>query len=364
MKVFSGKEGNLMARLRGKNSDSPPTMQVVQFVAGKISRQLHTTEAKIPTRQQYIIHAKPEMLFLYNVDYDAIVTILKTAFNSNYTDNLKSVDRYIPILIGSEPISMEKALSTLFVSNRLGNKIPLKTLVSLERSSDYRTIFGGAEGVFVPVAVEVDANQTPEAMKTVETIVNQIPGLEVGFSGSYFSNLELMSEMGVILVISILLLFFILAAQFESISIPWVILIELPIDVAFAAIVLYFAGSSINAMSMIGFIVMGGIIINDSILKIDTVNQLRKEGMELKAAIHEGGRRRLKPIVMTSLTTVIALMPQMLGSGLGAKLQLPLSLTMLGGMSIGTLVSLWIIPLLYYHVVNAGTWIKAKVKRN
>jgi multidrug efflux pump subunit AcrB len=302
------------------------------------------------------------MLFLYNVDYDAIVTLFKTAFNSNYTDNLKAVDRYIPILIGSETISMEQALSTLFVSNRLGNKIPLKNLVSLERSSDYRTIFGGSEGVFVPVAIEVDDRKTPEAIKTVETILTQTAGLEVGFSGSYFSNLELMSEMGIILLISVLLLFFILAAQFESISIPWVVLIELPIDVAFATILLYLAGNSINAMSMIGFIVMGGIIINDSILKIDTVNQLRKEGMGLMDAIHEGGRRRLKPIVMTSLTTVIALMPQMMGSGLGAKLQLPLSLTMLGGMSIGVLVSLWIIPLLYYHVVNAGIWMKRMLK--
>lgn len=362
MKVFSGTEGNLMARIRGKNSDSPPPMQEVQSVAGKISRQLNTPEAKIPARQQYIVHAKPEMLFLYNVDYDAIVTLFKTAFNSNYTDNLKAADRYIPILIGSEPISMEQALSTLFVSNRMGNKIPLKSLVSLEQSSDYRTIFGGSEGVFVPVAIEVDDQQTPAAIKTVETIVTQTTGLEVGFSGSYFSNLELMSEMGIILLISVLLLFFILAAQFESISIPWVVLIELPIDVAFATILLYLAGNSINAMSMIGFIVMGGIIINDSILKIDTVNQLRKEGMGLMDAIHEGGRRRLKPIVMTSLTTVIALMPQMMGSDLGAKLQLPLSLTMLGGMSIGVLVSLWIIPLLYYHVVNAGIWMKRMLK--
>lgn len=362
MKVFSGTEGNLMARIRGKNSDSPPPMQEVQSVAGKISRQLNTSETKIPTRQQYIVHADPEMLFLYNVDYDAIVSIFKTAFNSNYTDNLKSVDRYIPILIGSEPISMEQALNTLFVNNRLGNKIPLKNLVSLERSSDYRTIFGGSEGVFVPVAITVDANQTPAAIKTVETIVTATTGLEVGFSGSYFSNLELMGEMGIILLISIILLFFILAAQFESISIPWVVLIELPIDVAFATILLYVVGSSINAMSMIGFIVMGGIIINDSILKIDTVNQLRKEGMGLMDAIHEGGRRRLKPIVMTSLTTVIALMPQMMGSDLGAKLQLPLSLTMLGGMTIGVLVSLWIIPLMYYHVVNAGTWMRGKLK--
>lgn len=140
-------------------------------------------------------------------------------------------------------------------------------------------------------------------------------------------------------------------------------LTELPLDIAFAAIVLYAAGNSINAMSLIGFIVMGGIIINDSILKIDTINQLRKEGWELKAAIHEGGSRRLKPIVMTALVTVIALVPQMIGSGLGAKLQLPLSLTILGGMTFGTAVSLWIIPLFYYYLIETGQWFRKKFGR-
>lgn len=364
MKIFSGKEGKLIARVRGQNSDSPPTLQQAQSISEKISSKLKTTEANIPTRQQYIVTAKPEMLFLYAVDYDALVSVFETAFNSNYTDNLKAVDRYIPILIGAEPISMEQAINTLFVNNRQGQRIPVKSLVNLKKQRDYRTIYGGAEGVFVPVTIDIDAGQTPEAIEAVKTLISTANGLEVGFSGSYFSNRALMGEMGIILLISILLLFFILAAQFESISIPWVVLIELPIDVAFAAILLYVAGNSINAMSLIGFIVMGGIIINDSILKIDTINQLRKEGLELKAAIHEGGRRRLKPIVMTALVTVVALLPQMLGNDLGAKLQLPLSLTMLGGMTAGTLVSLWIIPLLYYHVVNAGIWIRKKWKIN
>ena len=80
--------------------------------------------------------------------------------------------------------------------------------------------------------------------------------------------------------------------------------------------------------------------------------------MDLLPAIHEGGRRRLKPIVMTALVTVIVLLPQMFGTDTGAKLQLPLSLTMLGGMTAGTLISLWVIPLLYYHTVTVGTRVR------
>lgn len=354
MKIFSGKESNLVARIRGASSDTPPAFDKVQLLAAQIGDELGSGNQSIPARQQYIVRARPDMLFIYNVDYSGVISVLKTAFNSNFSDNLKADDRFIPIVIGSEPVSMQQALSTMFVDNRVGQKIPLKSLINLESSSDYRTIYGGREGVFVPVEIKASANETNAAMKSVSKLTRQQASMEAGFSGSYFSNRKLISEMGLILMISVLLLFFILAAQFESISIPWVVLIEIPIDIAFAALFLYVAGSSINAMSLIGFVVMSGIIINDSILKIDTINQLRKEGMGLMDAIHEGGRRRLKPIVMTALVTVIALLPQMLGSDLGAKLQLPLSLTMLGGMTAGTLVSLWIIPLLYYHMINAG----------
>jgi len=362
--VFSGSEGRLTARLTGENSDTPIPLQDVQLISSEIIKNTSIPSDAIPIRSQYLIRAKPDMLFNYNVDYNEVLSELRTAFNNNITSNLKAVDRYIPIIIGSEPVTMQSALNTLFISNRSGQKIPLKLLVYVEVASDYRTIYGGPEGVYVPININAASNKTQGIINEIDHIVHKKQGIDVGFSGSYFSNRKLISEMVIIILISALLLFFILAAQFESLTIPWVVLIELPIDIAFAAIILWLAGNSINAMSMIGFVVMGGIIINDSILKIDTINQLRREGMELIPAIHEGGRRRLKPIIMTALVTVIALLPQMFGSDIGAKLQLPLSLTMLAGMTAGTIVSLWIIPLFYYHVVITGTKLRKIFNKN
>ena len=103
-------------------------------------------------------------------------------------------------------------------------------------------------------------------------------------------------------------------------------------------------------MSMIGLIVVCGIVINDSILKIDTINTLRREGMGLKHAIMEAGRRRLKAIVMTSLTTILAVAPFLSHGDMGSDLQLPMSLTIISGMIVGTLVSVFFIPLAYYEI--------------
>ncbi len=161
----------------------------------------------------------------------------------------------------------------------------------------------------------------------------------------------MLDELVVILFISILLLmYFILAAQFESFMQPLLVLMEIPIDVAFALVLLWVCGHTLNLMSAIGLIVTCGIIINDSILKLDAINELRKEGVPLLEAIHEAGRRRLRPIIMTSLTTIFAMVPLLFSFDLGSELQKPLSIAMIGTMTIGTLVSLFIIPLLYWFI--------------
>ena len=130
---------------------------------------------------------------------------------------------------------------------------------------------------------------------------------DIDFSGSFFSNQQMLNELVVILFISILLMYFILAAQFESFLQPLIVLLEIPIDVAASLLVLWICGHTLNLMSAIGIVVTCGIIINDSILKLDAINELRKEGVPLMEAIHEAGRRRLRPIIMTSLTTIFGI---------------------------------------------------------
>lgn len=114
----------------------------------------------------------------------------------------------------------------------------------------------------------------------------------------------MMGELTVILFVSLLLMYFILCAQFESFLQPLIVLMEIPIDTAFALLALWVFGHTLNLMSAIGIIVTCGIVVNDSILKMDAINELRKAGMPLVEAIHTAGRRRLRAIIMTSLTTI------------------------------------------------------------
>ena len=157
-------------------------------------------------------------------------------------------------------------------------------------------------------------------------------------------------ELAMVLVVALLLLFFILAAQFESLVQPLVILAEIAVDISGALLALWIAGAGINLMSLIGIVVMAGIVINDSILKVDTINRLRRDGMPLLRAILTGGHRRLRPILMTSLTTIGAIAPLLVRGTMGADLQFPLSVALIGGLTVGTLVSLLFVPLLYHEL--------------
>ena len=125
---------------------------------------------------------------------------------------------------------------------------------------------------------------------------------------------------------------------------------EIPIDIAFALVLLWMTGNTLNLMSAIGLIVSSGIIINDSILKLDMINVLRKQGVPLVEAIHTAGVKRLRAIIMTSLTTILAMVPLLFSFDLGSELQKPLAVGMIGTMVIGMLVSLFVVPVVYWAI--------------
>ena len=295
-----------------------------------------------------------EKLLLYRVSYNELYRVLKTAFRENSVTMLHSYQQYLPINIAGDEKTVNEVLQETLVQTQPDNRgnvdfIPLRELINVAPAEDLKSITSGRNGEYVPFdfyGVQ-DANRL---MREVKQVAEETGDWDTGFSGSIFSNKEMLDELVVILLISLLLMYFILAAQFESFLQPLLVLAEIPIDVAFALLLLWICGHTLNLMSAIGLIVTCGIVINDSILKLDAINELRKAGVPLLEAIHEAGRRRLRPIIMTSLTTIFAMVPLLFSSDMGSELQKPLSIAMIGTMSIGTAVSLFIIPLLYWFI--------------
>lgn len=351
--VFSDDQPPLLARLVPVNPGNPGNNRFLAGLISRLEQALPGTPMAPPSwQEQIVLSVDADKMLAYNVSFDAVYDKLRSAFNENEILSLNQNQEVIPVIIGGKSLRLHEILNTLSVRNADGKLIPVRTLFGESRSFDLKTIRAGKEGEYFPLSLDIKPEAAEGVMGKIKHLVGSDPAFDVEFAGTVFSNRKLILELFVILVISLLLLYFILAAQFESLTLPLIVLLEVPIDVFGAFVMLKIFGSSINLMSMIGIVVMSGIIINDSILKIDTINRSYNTGTPLLKSLVIAGKRRLKPIVMTSATTILALVPFLFYHGLGADLQKPLALAIIGGMTIGALVSLYFVPLLYYLLKN------------
>ena len=354
-RLFVTGEADVTAELYARNKDKAPEADTLRSLEYQLGQRTGIAPTGIAFENQLNLSIKKEKLLLYNVSYDELYRTLKTAFKENSVSMLHSYQQYLPINIAGDEKTVNTVLQETLVqtqdnnSDGTRNYIPLRELITVTPAEDLKSITAGRNGEYIPFSF-YGVKDAESLIADVKAVVNESDAWDTGFSGSFFSNKKMLEELVVILFISILLMYFILAAQFESFVQPLIVLLEIPIDMAFALLLLWICGHTLNLMSAIGLIVTCGIIINDSILKLDAINELRKEGVPLMDAIHEAGRRRLRPIIMTSLTTIFAMVPLLFSFDMGSELQKPLSIAMIGAMFIGTLVSLFIIPLIYWFI--------------
>lgn len=351
-RLFSDREAPFVARISSPKVKGAPDVQVMDNVLHSLKQNYAGYDIEPFSRDEYLeIRANPVKLALYEVNQNNLYSRLKAALNEYQIGVLRSRTLYVPIVLSDKERTVNTILNELMVINNKGKEIPVNQLVTLMRKDYYKVLYGGKDGEYVPVPFFNVADVAPTKLaNSIKELLKDKFELYVSFSGKLFSSRKLLKELFIVLIIALALLYFILAAQFESLTQPIIVLLEVPMDIAGALGLLWLFGGTINLMAMIGIIVMSGIIINDSILKIDTINQLRKQGLALMPAIETAGKRRLKPILMTSLTTILALMPFLVSHDMGSELQQPLALTVIGGMTIGTLVSLYFVPLMYYYL--------------
>ena len=347
--IFAETEPMLLTRLRPTSGRSPEPDKLNPILSQISARLPGVAIEPVEWQEHVTLYIKPELLSLHKVDYNQLYYVLKSAFNENRLFEINEGQFRLPVKMGEAEQTVRQILEEKSVRNVENVEIPLRVLLVENRERDLRSIISGAEGDFYPLPMNIDAKDVMETMTAVREVVNKNTDFEVSFTGSFFTSRETTVQLIIVLIVSLLLLYFILAAQFESLVQPLIILSEIVVDIFGALFVLWIFGSSINIMSLIGIVVMCGIVINDSILKVDTINRLRRGGYSTLRAVMTGGRRRLKPIIMTSLTTILAIIPFLFAGGMGNDLQRPLSLALIGGMVVGTIVSVFFIPLAYYY---------------
>ena len=350
--LFNTTEPPLRLKVYNTQSQQPIDPATARQIDTQLARSGLVTNP-IGQQNQLVVQLQTDKLLLYDVDETAVVQRLKTVFNNNQVTNLQSEQRFIPLVLSNSGMEGSNWQSA-FVYNRKKQSVPLKNLISVRPQSDYNLFYADKQGTYIPYDFTVAVTDVQTVQQRAGTVLRAETGVLAGWSGRYFRDKTYLGELLAIIGVAVLLLFCILTAQFESLQQPLIVLLIIVLGLAGAVWTLYLAHNSLNVLSAIGMVVLIGLLDNDSILKIDTMNR-SVDSMSLMEAIRTAGQRRLKSQIMTFLTTVLGLLPVLFSGGLGSELQQPLALSVIGGMCVGVLVSWTVIPLLYWWLAKKKT---------
>ena len=206
------------------------------------------------------------------------------------------------------------------------------------------------------VSLDKAAQRTREAVSGIELPQNY----SINVTGEEERRAESMNSLILALLLSIVLVYMVMASQFESLLHPFTILLTIPLALVGAVLMFLITGITVNIMGIIGMVMLAGIAVNNSIILVDRIGQLKESGLSLTDAIAEAGQQRIRPILMTSLTTILALVPMAMGIGEGSSLSAPMAIAVIGGLFTSTLLSLVVIPCVYYVFESAKIRITGK----
>jgi multidrug efflux pump subunit AcrB len=170
---------------------------------------------------------------------------------------------------------------------------------------------------------------------------------ELEFDGENETIMEAMEQLGLMLILAVLLIYLIMVAQFQSLKSPFIVMFTMPLAFTGGFLGLIITGKELSVISVIGFVMLAGIVVNNGIVLVDYINQLRLDGMEKREAILEAGATRLRPILMTALTTILGLVMMAMANGMGSEMMQPIAIVTIGGLIYATFTTLFIIPIIY-----------------
>jgi HAE1 family hydrophobic/amphiphilic exporter-1 len=286
------------------------------------------------------------------LDPDALARELRHRVAGVEATTFNEVEQRIDIAVRlprATRLDLGSALDTP-VSLASGETVPLRSFIRVREERPVRELVRRDQRRMVSITGDVEGRGADAVWEEAVARAGELdlPGDVMLVAGGEQAEMERsFRDLGWAMVLAIALVYMILAGQFESFLDPLLIAAVLPVGVAGAAVAIGLTGHTLNVLSLIGLLALLGIAVNDAIVKIDTIRRLRDEGMEAFAAILEASRLRFRPIVMTSVTTVLAMLPMAIGLGSGEQLQRPLAVTIIGGLTLTTFLTLVTTPVLY-----------------
>jgi len=284
---------------------------------------------------------------------------VQTAVDGKVATRFRGGGEEVDVLVRLVPEARQNldALSRIPIASPVAGMIPLSEAATLTLTSAPLSLDRSNQARVISVTGQVVGRDLGSVMQEVQREIEamNIPAsIQVDYTGQVEMMAEAFEQLGLALILAVFLVYAIMASQFESLRHPLAVMFTMPLAVIGVLFGLWVTGHTINVPSLIGIILLAGIVVNNAIVLVDYVNLLRREGMAREEALIEAGRTRLRPILMTALTTILGMLPLALGIGEGAEIQAPLAVAVVFGLTFATFLTLFIIPLAYQWTDDLG----------
>lgn len=242
---------------------------------------------------------------------------------------------------------------TFTYTNQDGDEsdIPLYDICTIEQTQTLSTIHRDSQTRYITVSGSVDEDHNvtlvSDKVKSKLDKIDMPEGYSASMEGEDETINESMSQLGLMLLLAVVFIYLIMVAQFQSLLSPFIIMFSIPLAFTGGFIALFITGNELGIISMLGFIMLAGLIVNNGIVLIDYINQARRQGMKKHDAIIDAGKTRVRPILMTAMTTILAMVTSAIGIGGGSDMIKPMAITIIGGLVYGTILTLIVIPCIY-----------------
>ena len=370
-RIFLDTSNRLMTMIMGGNNEKPIIVKILGYnldTTQGIANCIKDLAMDIPGvrdpivtfdngNREIVINIDREMAAVLGVNVDNIVSSIRTLFYGKEASQFRQGEDEYDIFV---QLGQDQRTSITDIQNSEitvnGNRIRLDSFATISEELGPVTINRTGQERVVQLQMDVYDRSLGEVFSDLRKAIDEKivlpPGVAITYDGQVKEQGKSFRDLTLILVLGILLVYMVMAAQFESYLAPFIVMFSIPFAFAGAIFALALTGKTLNIMSFIGLIMLVGTVVNNAIVLIDYINILLSRGKEVREAVVTSGRQRLRPVLMTTLTTIFGMLPMALSRTTGSELWSPLSIAIIGGLSISTLVTLVLIPIMYSLVAK------------
>ena len=315
---------------------------------------------------EYQVDFDREKLAMHGISLQTAAFYLRNRINGSTASQFREDGEEYDIKVMYSPEKRTKIsdIENIMIYSSNGSGVRLKELGTVVERFTPPTIERKDRERLITVSAVVDGVPMSQVVADAEAQINSIdmpPGINIQIAGSFEDQQDSFSDLMLLGLLIIILVYIVMAAQFESLTYPGIIMTSLLFAFSGVFLILWLTGHTLNIMSMIGAIMLIGIVVKNGIVLIDYITLNRERGMGIRTAVVDGGKSRLRPVVMTTLTTILGMVPMAVGSGQGSEMWQPMGVAVIGGLTFSTILTLLFVPTLY--CVFAGNGVKNERKK-